>query len=162
MKLIKFGISAIIVILILNYFGLLNPIFGKKVDDASKVALAKAKEEWSNTPLAKTPANDLVNSIASMSLPVNFKSTASGVYSINGTNLSGTLNNNEPKSVELTFNPTADSSTVNQAEGILSLYMGKKVSISQDKIKNLTSVKVKVSNKDGNYSVASNVANLIN
>lgn len=157
MKLIKVGIIAVVVILALNYFGLLNPIFGKKVDDLSSSALKTAKEQWSNIPMAKEVSSDLLNSVATLASPVDFENKGNGVYSLKGNTLTGTLDNNNPKSLELSFDPT-DVKTVHQAEGVLSLFAGKKVELPLDKLNGLATVNIKVSYIDNKFVVNSNIS----
>lgn len=157
MKLVKIGIVAVVVILALNYFGLLNPIFGKKVDDISSSALKTAKEQWNSIPLAKEASADLLTSVATLASPVDFENKGNGVYSLKGNTLTGTLNNNTPKSLELSFDPT-DIKTVHQAEGVLSLFAGKKIELPTDKLKGLATVNIKVSYVDNKIVVNSNIA----
>ncbi|MHC1685396.1 MAG: hypothetical protein AB6733_21055 [Clostridiaceae bacterium] len=157
MKLIKFGIAAIVVILALNYFGLLSPNFSKKVDDVSEAAFKTSKEKWNELPIAKDVSNELLNSVSTLSSPVNYENKGDGVYVLSGTSLTGTLNNNSPKSLELSFDP-AKVSTVHQAEGLLSLFVGKIVELPLDKMNGIATVKIKVTYTDNKFVVNSNIA----
>lgn len=156
MKLVKIGIVAVVVILVLNFMGLLNPLFSKKVDDVSNSALKTAKEQWNNLPIAKEASADLITSVATLASPVDFENKGNGVYSIKGNTLTGTLDNNTPKSLQLSFDPT-DVKTVHQAEGVLSLFAGKKVELPIDSLKGLATVNIKVSYQNNGFVVNSNI-----
>lgn len=157
MKLIKFGIVAVIVILALNYFGLLSPSFSKKVDNVSQTAFNTSKEKWNELPISKNVSSELLNSVATLASPVNYENKGNGVYVLSGTSLTGTLNSNSPKSIELSFDPT-EVSTVHQAEGLLSLFVGKSIQLPTDKLKGLATVKIKVTYQDNKFVVSSNIA----
>lgn len=157
MKLIKVGIIAAAVVLALNYFGLLDPVFGKKVDAISASALKTAKEQWSNLPIAKDVSNDLLNSVATLASPVDFEIKGDEVYTLKGNTLTGTLNNNTPKSLEISFDPT-DIKSVRQAEAVLSLFADKSIELPLDKLNGLATVNIKVSYVDNKYVVSSNIS----
>lgn len=160
MKYLKFAVIAVIVVLILNYFHLLSPSFSKKVDDTSTVVLNKSKEEWQKAPFDKIGNDSVIKSIMNGVIPVKFEFNGNGVYSMKGNSLSGTYNSNEPKYIELKFDPR-DASSVKQAEVVISLFKGGNFQFSPEQLKGIPTVNMKIS-KDVNqqYKVESNIPNL--
>lgn len=153
MRLIKFLIAAIMVILILNFFHLLSPDFSKKVDNASNYTKESLKN-WQSTPLGKNidlnsdsgVFKDIVNDIKS----VSFKMNKDKSFSFNGNELSGTYSYNDPAYLEIKFN-AGNIESVKQAEAVISIFEKKIFHFESSQIKNKSTTNIKVTKNGDKY-----------
>lgn len=156
MKLIKLIIGVIAVILALNFMGLLNPDFSKKVTDTSNYVKDKALKEWKDSPIVEAVQDELVKAVAESTTPVKFVKNADGSYSLKGEGLTGTYINKEPKSMEFSFN-ASNITSLKQAEALITMFKGSKYNFAQDKIKGQENVKIKIYKSGNGFKMESSI-----
>lgn len=152
MKLIKLGVTVIIIILIFNALGMFNNETSEKVDNAVEITKVKINEfKYKDKPLIDMSLKELSSNISS---DINYLKEE--VITEDGVKLSG-------KGLSVTMNPTKDkiltaevdateSKAVESIEKLLYNLIKKEIKIPDEFLKK-GSFKVVVEKIDGEYNV---------